>query len=92
LIQRSEIEKILKQAFPGGQLVVEDLTGASDHFQVILVSSQFQGKSPVEQHQMVYAALKKEMDKAIHALTLKTYTPEEWDEVKTNQPAPKGIS
>lgn len=49
------------------------------HFQVLIVSGEFQGKLSVERHKLVYAALKREIeDEAIHALALKTLTPQEW--------------
>jgi acid stress-induced BolA-like protein IbaG/YrbA len=55
------------------------LTGGGDHYQVIVVSSQFTGKGLVQQHQLIYGALQQAMSsEAIHALALKTYTPETW--------------
>jgi len=49
------------------------------HFEVLIVSGEFQGKLPVERHKLVYAALKREIDdEEIHALALKTLTPHEW--------------
>ena len=92
MIAVSEIEKILKTYFSNSQVLVEDLTGSSDHFQVWVVSSMFQGKNLVEQHQMVYQALRDQMKEAIHALTLKTYTPEDWQKLQANQPGPKSIT
>ena len=50
----------------------------NSHFKILIVSEHFAGKSKVAQHQMVYECLKKFMDKPIHALSLKTYTPEEF--------------
>jgi stress-induced morphogen len=55
-----------------------DLTGTKDHYQARIVSSAFAGKSLVSQHQLVYRALGAAMSGPIHALALKTYTPEEW--------------
>ncbi|MCB1073039.1 MAG: BolA/IbaG family iron-sulfur metabolism protein [Chlamydiia bacterium] len=52
------------------------------HFDAIVISSLFSGKSLVEQHQMVMAPLKELFDSKLHALSLKTYTPEEWNEGK----------
>ena len=60
---------------------VKDLTGGGDHLEAIVVSPDFAGKTRVRQHQMVYAALKNEMaTEAIHALALRTFTPEKWQE------------
>ena len=63
-------------------IAVRDLTGTKDHWEALIVSSAFAGKSPIEQHQMVYAALGELMSGPIHALALQTYTPEGWLEVK----------
>ena len=65
----------LLAAFPGAQIEVTDLTGTSDHFEAIVVSSAFAGKSRIEQHKMVYASLGDSMKSDIHALALKTRTP-----------------
>ncbi len=55
------------------------MTGGGDHFQVIVVSPEFEGKRLVQQHQIVYKALEKVLDgDAIHALAIKTFTPEAW--------------
>lgn len=72
------IQELLLNALPQSEVVVQDTTGTRDHFQVLVISPQFEGKSMVEQHQMVYKALGDLMREAIHALALKTYTPEQW--------------
>jgi len=66
----------LLDAFPGARVDVTDLTGTQDHFQAVVVASAFDGKSRVEQHKLVYAALGELMDGAIHALALTTRAPE----------------
>ncbi|MDC8444595.1 MAG: BolA/IbaG family iron-sulfur metabolism protein [Nitrosomonas sp.] len=48
------------------------------HFQAIIVSSKFRGRRTIQQHQLVYQALGEKMKQDIHALSMKTYTPEEW--------------
>ena len=73
-----EVKKVLTAAFPSGTVEVQDMTGTMDHFQVLVISPEFAGKSMVEQHQLVYRALGDLMKEAIHALALKTYTPEQW--------------
>jgi stress-induced morphogen len=66
----------LLAAFPTARVEVSDLTGTADHFQAIVVAQEFQGKSRIEQHKMVYAALGELMtDGAIHALALTTRAP-----------------
>ena len=52
--------------------------GDGHHFEAIIVSPAFRGKSRVQQHQLVYAALGERMRAEIHALSMKTYTPEDW--------------
>ncbi len=59
-------------------LVIRDLTGTKDHWEALVVSAVFDGKTPIEQHQMVYAALGELMAGPVHALALKTYSPESW--------------
>ncbi|NJK72451.1 MAG: BolA family transcriptional regulator [Synechococcaceae cyanobacterium SM2_3_60] len=72
---------LLKQAFPNSAIQVQDLTGGGDHYQVMLVSEAFRGLSLIKQHQQVYAALQAHLDSgAIHALALKTYSPEQWQQ------------
>ena len=59
-------------------LVVKDLTGTKDHWEALVVAPTFVAKAPIEQHQMVYAALGERVGREIHALAVKTFTPEEW--------------
>jgi stress-induced morphogen len=66
------LESILVAAFPGARVEVTDLTGTQDHYQAVVVTSAFAGKSRVEQHQMVYAALGDLMKGEVHALALTT--------------------
>ena len=68
----SEIEKLIKEAFPDADVTMTDLAGDNDHWSASVVSSAFQGKSRVQQHQMVYAALKGRMGGELHALQLQT--------------------
>jgi stress-induced morphogen len=69
------IRSLLLSAFPGATVDVTDLTGTADHFQAVVVAREFQGKSRIEQHKMVYAALGDLMAGPIHALALKTQAP-----------------
>jgi stress-induced morphogen len=80
MISLEQVETLIKAGIPDAQVQVQDLTGGGDHLQAIVVSSQFEGKSLVKQHQLVYSTLQQEMaTEAIHALALKTYTPETWN-------------
>lgn len=60
------------------KLDLKDLTGTKDHYEALIVSQAFVGKSRIEQHQLVYAALGELMAGPVHALALQTYTPEAW--------------
>ncbi len=74
-----DIRKIVLDALPGSDVTVTDLTGGLDHFQVVVVSPVFEGKPLIEQHRAVQTPLQAAVeDGRIHALTLKTYTPEQW--------------
>ncbi len=79
MIAPDRVEALIKAGLPDSQIQVQDLTGGGDHYQVTVVSSSFEGKGLVQQHKLVYATLKQEMaTEAIHALALKTYTPQQW--------------
>lgn len=78
MMHPDQVQEKLVQSFPNSEVVVQDTTGTMDHFQVLIISSLFEGKTMVEQHQMVYKALGDLMKEAIHALALKTYTPQQW--------------
>jgi len=78
MMHPEQVQEKLVQSFPDSEVVVQDTTGTMDHFQVLIISSLFEGKTMVEQHQMVYKALGDLMKEAIHALALKTYTPQQW--------------
>ncbi|MCZ6524495.1 MAG: BolA family transcriptional regulator [Alphaproteobacteria bacterium] len=71
----AEIEGLIKEALPDAKVTIEDLRGDGDHYAALVVSSAFAGKSRVQQHQMVYQALKGSMGKQLHALALQTETP-----------------
>ncbi len=78
MMDPAQVRGLLDQAFPDADIELEDMTGTQDHYQARIVSSAFEGKSPVQQHQLVYAALGDAMGGPIHALALKTYTPQAW--------------
>ena len=71
----SEIERLIKQGIPDAQVAIEDLRGDGDHYAATVVSASFVGKTRVQQHQMVYQALKGRMGEQLHALALQTSTP-----------------
>ena len=55
-----------------------DVVGDGRHFEALIVSAAFAGKRPVQRHQLVYAALGDRMREQVHALSMRTLTPEEW--------------
>jgi len=71
----SEIEALIREALPDAHVTIEDLAGDGDHYAATVVSESFRGRSRVQQHQMVYAALQGRMGGALHALALQTTTP-----------------
>jgi len=68
----SRVKQLVLAKLPLAHVEVQDMTGTGDHFEVLVAAKEFAGKSLVEQHKMVFAALESEMDKGIHAVKLKT--------------------
>ena len=71
-----DIEALIKAALPDAKVVIRDLAGDGDHYAAEVVSESFRGKNRVQQHQMVFQALKGRMGGALHALALQTSIPE----------------
>lgn len=85
MLNPRELEARITAALPGAQVEIHDTTGTGDHFEARVISEVFQGLSMVEQHQRVYAPLNDLLKSgALHALALKTYSPEQW----TRRPNP----
>ena len=77
MIKPEEVQKMIMDALPGAEVTVQDQTGTLDHFQVLVVSPSFSGKTLVEQHLMVQRPLKAAItDGRIHAVSIKTFIPE----------------
>lgn len=70
-----DIERLIKEALPDAKVTIRDLAGDGDHYAAEVVSAAFKGKTRVQQHQMVYAALKGRMGSELHALALQTSAP-----------------
>jgi stress-induced morphogen len=68
----TQIEQMIREALPDAKVEIQDLAGDGDHYSATVVSSAFRGKSRVQQHQMVYGALKGRMGGELHALKLQT--------------------
>ena len=67
-----EIKKLIKESLPDATVEIKDLAGDGNHYSATVISSQFSGKSKIEQHKMVYNSLKGKMGNELHALAIKT--------------------
>jgi len=67
-----EIELLIKDALPDASVEIQDLAGDGNHYSATIISSQFSGKSKIEQHKMVYNSLQGKMGYELHALAIKT--------------------
>ncbi|MBN9038654.1 MAG: BolA family transcriptional regulator [Rhizobiales bacterium] len=70
-----DIEKMIREAIPDAKVTIRDLAGDGEHYAAEVVAESFRGKSRVQQHQMVYNALKGNMGGVLHALALQTSVP-----------------
>ncbi len=73
----SELEQAIRAAFPDAEVTITDLAGDGDHYAAHVTSTAFKGKSRVQQHQLVYQALRGRMGNELHALALQTAVPED---------------
>ncbi|MGB3493538.1 MAG: BolA/IbaG family iron-sulfur metabolism protein [Elainellaceae cyanobacterium] len=79
MVSPDQVKSMIQAGIPEAEVQVQDLTGGGDHYQVIVISPAFEGKRPVQRHQLVYRSVQQAMStEAIHALSIKTYTPETW--------------
>jgi acid stress-induced BolA-like protein IbaG/YrbA len=78
-VDPEEIKATIEKGLPGSIVKVK---GDGTHFEAIVVSSEFEGKKLIERHQIVYKVLGETMKERIHALSLKTYTPEQWEKIR----------
>jgi len=77
MIDPEEIRRRVAGAFPDAEGSLRDMVGDRDHYELVVVSADFEGKSTLERHRMVYAPLKDLLGGALHALALRTLTPGE---------------
>jgi stress-induced morphogen len=68
----ADIERLIKEALPDAEVTIRDLAGDGDHYAAEVISAAFKGKTRVQQHKMVYDALKGRMGGELHALSLQT--------------------
>jgi acid stress-induced BolA-like protein IbaG/YrbA len=76
VVTPEQIKQLIESGLPGAEARVAGEDGT--HFEALVISPDFAGKNVVAQHRMVYAALGSRMGTEIHALALKTLTPEQW--------------
>ncbi len=76
-MDQGEIERLIREGIPDAVIRIDDLRGDGDHYAAYVESPAFKGKSRVQQHQMVYAALKGKMGNELHALALTTAAPKD---------------
>jgi acid stress-induced BolA-like protein IbaG/YrbA len=75
-----DVRALILSAFPTASVEVQDFTGTGDHFQAMVVAEEFRGLTMIKQHKLVYGAVQQHIDDGrIHALALKTYSPEQWE-------------
>jgi stress-induced morphogen len=74
-MRKEDIVAKIRAVLPDADVELKDLTGTADHWEAVVVSSMFEGKTPIERHRLVFDSLAEEMKGPIHALTLKTLTP-----------------
>ena len=67
-----EIERLIKESIPDALVEIQDLAGDGNHYSATITSSEFVGKSKIDQHKIVYASLKGKMGNELHALAIKT--------------------
>lgn len=72
----ADIERLIKDALPDAEVTIRDLAGDGDHYAAEVISAAFKGKTRVQQHKMVYDALKGRMGGELHALSLQTSAPQ----------------
>ena len=89
MLDPNDIAQRITAALPGAAVEVRDLTGTGDHFEAREVAVAYEGMGMLDQHQAVYAPLRDVLDSgALHALALKTYTPDQWNRLQERTRTP----
>lgn len=78
-MQCEDIKQLIETGMPGSEVIV---TGDGTHFEATVISSEFDNKSMLEQHRMVYATLGNRMESEIHALSIRSHTPQAWEQAQ----------
>jgi acid stress-induced BolA-like protein IbaG/YrbA len=75
-----EVTQLIRSGLPGAEITV--LTDDDTHFEALVVAPQFEGRRPLQRHQLVYGSLGLRMGREIHALSIQAFTPDEWREAR----------
>ena len=78
-MEPASVKELIANGIPDAKIEVIDTTGTKDHFSAVVISSSFKGLSLIDQHKQLYKAVGEHMTKEIHALQLKTFSPEQWE-------------
>ena len=78
-MEPESVKELIANGIHDAKIEVIDTTGTKDHFSAVVISSSFEGLSLIDQHKQVYKAVGEHMTKEIHALQLKTFSPEQWE-------------
>lgn len=77
-MQETEIQKLIEDKLPDSQVAVVDTRGSGDHFEIMVVSKDFENVLLIDRHRMIHSALGENLGGEIHAVEIKAYTPEQW--------------
>lgn len=80
MMEPADLKRLIEEGVPQSRADVRDLTGTKDHYEVVVVSPAFEGLPLVKRHQMVYGAVGTRMTREVHALSMQTLTPREWEQ------------
>ncbi len=78
-MEEKEVQELLEKDFPDSQIAIVDTRGSGDHFEIMVVSDDFDGVSLIDRHRMIHSALGDNLGAAIHAVEIKAYTTRQWE-------------
>ena len=78
-MQETEVQKLIEEKLPDSQVAVVDTRGSGDHFEIMVISDDFEDVPLIDRHRMIHSALGDNLGGAIHAVEIKAYTPKQWE-------------
>ena len=78
-MEEREVQALLEKDFPDSNIAIVDTRGSGDHFEIMVVSDNFEGVALLERHRMIHSALGDNLGGAIHAVEIKAYTKKQWE-------------